>query len=88
LLTPARMQAAAPSMGMRGGGATGHEMRGFSKDNWCWTQDFRVAYWDKNRTSPYNGKKGTYVSIEGRRFTLGHFSTVTEPPAPVAANRK
>jgi hypothetical protein len=87
LLTPARMQAAAPHMGMRGGGTTGHEQRGFDGSSWCWTQDFRVAYWNKHKTSPFNGEKGTYVSIEGRRFTLGHFPRVNQPPAPVAANR-
>ena len=87
LLTPARMQAAAPSMGMRGGGTTGHEMRGFTNGSWCWTQDFRVVYWNKNRKSPYNDQKGTYVPIEGSRFTLGHFPAMKEPPAPVAAKR-
>ena len=87
LLTPARMQAAAPHMGMRGGGSTGHEQRGFDGSSWCWTQDFRVAYWDKKRKSPFNGENGTYVSIEGQRFTLGHFPKINQPPAPVAANR-
>jgi hypothetical protein len=87
LLTPARMQAAAPHMGLRGGGTTGHEQRGFDGSSWCWEQDFRVAYWDKNRKSPYNGAKGTYVSIEGKRFTLGHVPTLSEPPAPVASAR-
>jgi hypothetical protein len=87
LLTPARMQAAAPHMGLRGGGRTGHEQRGFDGSSWCWTQDFRVAYWDKNRKSPFNGENGTYVSIEGQRFTLGHFPRINQPPAPVAANR-
>ena len=87
VLTPARMQAAAPHMGMRGGGATGHEQRGFDGSSWCWTQDFRVAYWNKHKKSPFNGENGTYVSIEGSRFTLGHFPKLNQPPAPVAANR-
>jgi len=87
LLTPERMQAAAPHMGLRGGGKTGHEQRGFDGSSWCWTQDFRVAYWNKNKKSPFNGEKGTYVSIEGQRFTLGHFPRMSQPPAPVAANR-
>ena len=88
LLTPERMQAAAPHLGMRGGGKTGHEQRGFDGSSWCWTQDFRVAYWNKNKKSPFNGEKGTYVSIEGQRFTLGHFPRMNQPPAPVAANRR
>src|SRR5581483_2194383 len=37
VLTPARMQAAAPDLGMRGGGTSGHPLRGFSPGNWCWT---------------------------------------------------
>jgi hypothetical protein len=87
ILTPARMQAAAPHMGMRGGGTTGHEQRGFDGSSWSWTQDFRVIYWNKHKKSPYNGENGTYVPIEGQRFTLGHFPSMKQPPAPVAANR-
>ena len=87
ILTPARMQAAAPHMGMRGGGTTGHEQRGFDGSSWCWTQDFRVIYWNKHKKSPYNGENGTYVPVEGQRFTLGHFPTMKQPPAPPADKR-
>jgi hypothetical protein len=87
LLTPARMQAAAPAMGMRGGGRTGHEMRGFHSGSWSWTQDVRVIYWNKNKKSPYNGKNGTYVQVEGSRFNLGQFPTLQQPPAPLASQR-
>jgi hypothetical protein len=87
VLTPARMQAAAPQLGMRGGGTTGHALKGFAPGNWCWTQDVRVVYWDKHRTSPYNGKAGTYVQIEGGRFNLGQFPVMKEPPAPLPENR-
>jgi hypothetical protein len=82
------MQAAAPNIGSRGGGTTGHGLRRFSKDRWCWTQDVRVAYFNKHKVSPYNGKPGTYVSIEGRRFDLGQFPTMAQPPAPPARDRK
>jgi hypothetical protein len=82
------MQAAAPNMGSRGGGDTGHALRRFSPGNWCWTQDVRVAYFNKHKASPYNGKPGTYVSIEGRRFDLGQFPPAKQPPAPVPADRK
>jgi hypothetical protein len=86
-LTPARMQAAAPSLGTRGGGTTGHEMRGFHQGSWCWTQDVRVVYWNKNKKSPYNGKNGTYVQIEGSRFNLGQYPNLSQPPAPTPDKR-
>jgi hypothetical protein len=87
VLTPARMQAAAPSMGSRGGGTSGHALRRFSPGNWCWTQDVRVAYFNKHKASPYNGKPGAYVSIESRRFDLGQFPTLRQPPAPPVSGR-
>ncbi|HUI03807.1 MAG TPA: hypothetical protein VLZ77_09720, partial [Acidimicrobiales bacterium] len=46
-LTPARMAAAAPSMGTRGGGATGHAEFGFTKGSYDWTIDSAVVYWSK-----------------------------------------
>lgn len=88
ILTPARMQAAAPAMGARGGGSTGHALRQFSKGSWCWIQDVRVMYFNKHKTSPYNKAAGTWVSIEGSRFNLGQFPKMKQPPAPVAADRK
>jgi hypothetical protein len=88
VLTPARMQAAAPNLGARGGGTTGHGLRKFSPGNWCWIQDVRVAYFNKHKTSPYNGAPGSYVSIEGKRFDLGQFPTMKQPPAPPAPERK
>jgi hypothetical protein len=88
LLTPERMQAAALTIPARGGGTTGHELRVFEKDGWCWTKDARIVYWNKNKKSPYNGENGTYVQIEGTRFGLGDFPTVKQPPAPAPENRK
>jgi hypothetical protein len=88
ILTPARMQAAAPSMGMRGGGTTGHPLRGFRKGSWCWSQDVAVVYWNKHAKSPYNGVPGHYVPIEGRRFTLGQYPTLKQPPAPTPDKRR
>jgi hypothetical protein len=87
LLTPARMQAAAPDLGSRGGGTTGRPLRAFHPGSWGWTQDVRVVYWDKNKVSPYNNQKGTYVQIEGARFN-GNFPSVSQPPAPAPENRK
>lgn len=86
-LTPARMQQAAPALGARGGGATGHALYRFSKGNWSWTQDSRVLYFNKHQVSPYNGKKGKYISIEGARFENGQYPTLKQPPAPPAEGR-
>ena len=87
LLTPSRMQAAAPDLGMRGGGATNMPLRGFRPGSWSWTKDVRVVYWDKAKTSPYNGQPGTYVQIEGSRFDMS-FPSVAQPPAPAPEARK
>ncbi|MDT7544298.1 MAG: hypothetical protein QOE99_408 [Actinomycetota bacterium] len=87
-LTPARMQQAAPALGARGGGSTGQALLRFSKGNYSWTQDTRVLYFNKHQASPYNGKNGKYISIEGNRFELGQFPTLKEPPAPAPEDRK
>ena len=81
-LTPARMQAAAPSMGSIGGGTTGHSLVGFSSGNYNWIQDAEVVYWDPNRTSSDDGHPGTMVQIEGSRFLPGGFPRMSEPPVP------
>jgi hypothetical protein len=67
-LTPARMQAAAPSMGTIGGGSSGHYEVGFSTNNYSWIQDAEVVYWDAQKHSPYNGAPGTFVTLEGTRY--------------------
>ncbi|HET9732813.1 MAG TPA: hypothetical protein VFP54_09080 [Acidimicrobiales bacterium] len=85
-LTPARMQAAAPSLGTRGGGASGHYEVGFAPGDWQWIQDTRVVYWDKHTTSVYNGKPGAYVQVEGTRFNLGQFPSLPGGP-PIPATR-
>ncbi|HTT86289.1 MAG TPA: hypothetical protein VMF60_02880 [Acidimicrobiales bacterium] len=81
-LTPARMAAAAPSMGTRGGGATGHAEFGFTKGSYDWTIDSAVVYWSKSTPSTYNGKPGTFVDIEGSRFSTGDYPKLSEPPIP------
>ena len=87
LLTPARMQAAAPALGMRGGLETGHPLRGFVAGEWSWTRDVRILYFNKHKTSLYNGKPGAWVQIEGGRKDFGHFDTLSTPPAPAANAR-
>ncbi|HZT67220.1 MAG TPA: hypothetical protein VFA11_15630 [Acidimicrobiales bacterium] len=83
ILTPQRMQSAAPAIGARGGGSSGHVLRQFASGDWDWTQDARVVYWDNKRPSPYNGVAGTYVQIEGGNFNLGQYPTLPGgPPVP------
>jgi hypothetical protein len=79
-LTPPNTQAQAPKMGTVGGGATGLPLLGFLPNDWQWLQDTRIVYWDKHRASPYNGKPGTYVQIEGNRFNLGQYPTMPDGP--------
>ncbi len=82
-LTPANMQARAPSMGMMGGGTSGHQLLGFASGDWHWTQDDRVVFWDVNAKSPYNGVAGTMCQVEGGRFNLGQFASQPGgPPIP------
>ena len=86
LLTPQRMRDAAPDLGGRGGGNTGHPLKQFLRGGGAWTQDVRIVYWDKAKTSPYNGKHGTYVQIEGGRYNM-NFPSLAQPPAPEPENR-
>jgi hypothetical protein len=86
-LTPQNMAAAAPAMGGVGGGNTGHPLRAFVKGYYSWIQDATVVYWDKHRKSAYNGVAGHYIPVEAH-YSLGQFPTMSEPPAPTAANRK
>jgi hypothetical protein len=81
-LTAANMQARAPALPAVGGGATQQALLQFAPGNWSWEQDARVAYWDPNLKSSFNGSPGTFVSVEGNRFNLGQFPTLTEPPIP------
>ena len=89
LLTPQRMRDAAPDLGARGGGNTGHPLKAFLRGGGAWTQDVRIVYWDKNKVSPYNGKHGSYVQIEGSRYNLNFppMSRQQQPPAPEPENR-
>ncbi|HVA09354.1 MAG TPA: hypothetical protein VNG12_21690 [Acidimicrobiales bacterium] len=84
-LSPAAMQARAPSMGTFGGGTSGHQLLGLAPGDWHWTQDDRVVYWDQNAVSPYNSVNGTYCQVEGTRFNLGQLpSLASGPPVPAA----
>jgi hypothetical protein len=84
-LDPRRMQQLAPQLGARGGGSTGMPLRQFLPGDWCWAQDVAFMYWDHNRTSPYNGAKGHWITV-GPRYNM-NFPTVSEPDAPLPSQR-
>lgn len=79
-LTPANMQARAPSLPAVGGGATGNSLLAFGPNNYFWIQDARIVYWDKHKPSSYNKKPGTYVQIQGNRVNLGQYKAVPNGP--------
>ena len=82
-LTPANVAAQASGLGMFGGGSTGKALVGFPSGSGYFTQDARIAYWDRSVTSPYNGKAGAYVEIEGARFDHGQYPNLPDgPPIP------
>jgi hypothetical protein len=83
-LTPYTMRQGATRLGSIGGGTSGYPLLAFGAGDWQWVQDMRVVYWDKHATSRYDGKAGTYVQIEGRRFDLGQFPVFRGgPPIPI-----
>ena len=54
----------------------------FTPGRYTPTQDAREIYWDRNKTSPQNGDKGSYVETEpGRRHRPGQWST-RDPAIP------
>ncbi|MDQ1373510.1 MAG: hypothetical protein QOJ09_848, partial [Actinomycetota bacterium] len=79
-LTPQNMDAGVRQYGVRGGGSTGHVLRGFPPGSYAWNQDMRQVYFSKTKPSPYNGTAGTYVSV-GDRITLGGYKP-GDPPIP------
>src|SRR5207244_2773913 len=64
-LSPAIMQARAPSLPAVGGGDTGQALLQFGPNNWGWQQDNRVMFWSRTQKSSYNGQPGTFISMEG-----------------------
>ena len=90
-LDPINMHNLAPRMGTVGGGATGQPLMGFLRQptgdiNYNMMLDQRIVYWSRNKVSPYNGKPGSYVSIEGNRYDLGQYGSLPDGP-PIPAQR-
>ena len=79
VLTPANLAAGIHSLPIAGGptGADGTWLFGRTHTGII---DSREIYYAANKTSPANGKPGTYIAIyNGRRFRLGQYPT-GEPP--------
>jgi len=79
VLTPANVAAGIHSLPLAGGptGADGTWLFGGTHTGII---DSREIYYAANKTSPANGKQGTYIAIyNGRRFRLGQYPT-GEPP--------
>ncbi len=86
-LTPARMAAAAPTLGSRGGGTTGRARKAFEDGELSWTRDVYLTYFNKNRTSPFNSKKGSYQQADGgRRYSLGSWASGPSRPCRRASS--
>lgn len=86
-LNPAQMAAAAPKLGSRGGGTSGFSRRAFENGHLSWVQDMAVTYWNKNKTSPYNGAKGAFTqAYGGKRFGLGQLPG-GDPAVPTVDQR-
>ncbi len=81
-LTPANAEAGITRAPAVGGGATGRVRRSVGRGNYAWNQDMQVVYWARNRPSPFNGKKGTYVAVSGRIELGGYRPTDLNFPNP------
>jgi hypothetical protein len=54
----------------------------FGRGDYTAVSDAKEAYWDADATSPIDGKKGAYVSLNGgRRYRIGDWTTA-EPSLP------
>jgi hypothetical protein len=82
VLTPANVAAGLRSLPIAGGstGADGTWLFGNSHTGII---DSREIYYDANKTSPANGKQGTYIAVYGgRRFRLGQYPAGQPPFFP------
>jgi hypothetical protein len=79
-LNPANVEQGAFAAGFRGGGTSGHVLRGFRAGSHTWNQDMAISYWDRARPSGFNGAAGTFVPV-GPRIEVGGYSDAL-PPIP------
>jgi hypothetical protein len=64
-LNPETFEQGAFRLGARGD--ANHVLRQISPGNYHWAQDVMRFYWSSTKTSPYNGKRGTYIHLDEQR---------------------
>ena len=85
-LTPESANAGMLATAATGGNAPNVAKRAIGANgNFGWTQDSVAVFWDKNRTSPYNGKPGSFIAVGGRVDPTGYHGGFSAP-APEARN--
>lgn len=80
-LNPANVEQGAFAAGFRGGGASGHVLRGFQPGSHTWNQDMAISYWDASRPSAFNGIAGSFVPV-GPRIEVGQYGSAL-PAIPI-----
>jgi hypothetical protein len=79
--TPALIHQGLVALGTNGGWAKLHDPHimqwGLDQQSpWTFAEDAREVYWSQSRTSPADGKPGSYCPVAaGRRYNLGEFAT-------------
>jgi len=86
-LMPANVEKGMFAQGERGIGLTDEFLNGrvVKPGDYTWNEDMREVYWSKNKASPFNGKAGTYITLNGgKRFRLGEYQPgdLPIPPKP------
>jgi hypothetical protein len=82
VLTPANVAAGIHSLPLAGG-PTGADGTWYFGTTHTGIIDSREIYWNANKTSPANGKRGTYIAVyNGRRFRQGQYPTGQPPFFP------
>lgn len=71
-LKPTTLEAGAHAAGLRGGGSTGHALRGFEPGIYSWNRDMALSFWDPDDASPFNGEAGTFKLLG--RVQLGGYA--------------
>lgn len=65
------------------GGSRYEPLADFGRGDYTAASDAREVYWDPNATSPINGERGAYVSLNnGKRYTYGEWPS-GEPNLPI-----
>lgn len=65
------------------GGDPEQQLHRFGPDDYTANSDVREVYWDGSAVSENDGEPGAYVPMnDGRRYTLGEFTTEFEIPQP------